>query len=210
MNQQSTFTIGMWAFLLAAGVCVAFLLLGTDLSKATWLNGDIAAAQAEQLSSQTMIERMNAELDYEQRKFYAELERQKAQQLAIQEIQSQAARDAEALAFQKNIHAAMAFGARWIAILFGLGLFVASSLSGIGLKRYLTANAQAKQSQPAHGKLIVKIEQLTRQVSTLQEKIAQLEQRQNHRAKEALKNTVREWPDDPEDYVSRLPPTWAG
>jgi hypothetical protein len=75
---------------------------------------------------------------------------------------------------------------------------------------HLTANAQVKQTHPANGRLIVKIEQLNRQIDILREKVVAMEQRQNHRAKEALKDTVREWPDDPEDYLSRLPPTWAG
>jgi len=209
-TQYPTSSGPKWFFFLAIIVFAAFLALGADLSKAIWLSRPIAQAQAEQISSQTIIAQKNAELDYEQKKFYAELERQKAQEQAAQEMQAQAASDAETLAFQQNIHAAMVFGTQLIAILLGLGLFVASAFVGIGLSRHLTANAQAKRTQPANGRLIVKIEQLNRQIAVLHEKVAAMEQRQNYRAKEALKDTVREWPDDAEDYLSRLPPTWAG
>jgi hypothetical protein len=79
MYQRNPLSSGAkWFFFLAIVVFVAFLMLGADIFKATWMNGDIAAAQAEQISSQTMMDQKNAELDYVQRKFYADLEMQKA------------------------------------------------------------------------------------------------------------------------------------
>jgi hypothetical protein len=200
MYPQSSLAGGAkWFFFLAVLVSAAFLALGAELSKAIWLSRPIAGELANQIAAQTETQRKRDEIEIE-----------KSQKLAAQEIQAQTARDAETLAFQQNIHAAMVFGAQLIAILIGLGLFVASVFVGIGLNRYLTANAQAKQTHPVNGRLIVKIEQLNRQIDILQKRVTAMEQRQNHRAKEALKDTVREWPDEAEDYLSRLPPTWAG
>lgn len=211
---QSHSSENIWAFLLKIIVFGAFLLLGADLVKAAWLSRPIAEAQANDMRAQTEITRKNAELDYEQRKFYAELERQQAQQQAA----AQAARDAEALAFQKNLHATVLFGVEAAAIGLGLGLAVASVFGGIGLHRYLATQAQVKQTQHSNGRWIVKVEQLNRQVCALQDqnralqsKVIELEQRENHHNQQAaIKHTRVEWPDDPEDYLSRIPPSWAG
>lgn len=216
MSQQNSLANGAkWLFFLAVVVLAGFLMLGTDLSKATWLSHPIAEAQAEQISSQTEIERKNAELDYEQRKFYAELERQKAQQQAA----AQAAKDAETLAFQKKIHAAAIAGLWVIVSILAIGLFTASIFAGVGLNRYLTAKAQTRQIQPGNGRLIVKIEQLNRQVCALQDqnralqsKVIELEQRENHRNQQAaIKNTRVEWPDKPDNRLKpSKPSSWAG
>lgn len=210
MQSQNPFTNGAWSFVLTSIVLIAFLMLGADLPRLNWLSRPIAEAQADQISKQTDIEYRNAELDYAQREFYVLLEMERAQKQVEQELQAQITRDAEALAYQQNIHAAMVFGTQFIAIVLAVGLFVASVLVGVGFYRYLKAKAQVDHTQPAHGRLIVKIEQLTRQVSALQEKAAVLEGRQNHGAKHAIDDMPREWPDDPEDYLSRLPNTWAG
>lgn len=209
--QQSHASENIWAFLLKIIVFGAFLLLGADLVKAAWLSRPIAEAQANDIRAQTEISRKNAELDYKREEFYLNLEMQRAQQQAAQELEAQAARNAEALAFQKTMHTALTTGLWIAAVALSLGLFTASLFAGIGLSRYLTVKAQPSYIQPVNGRLIVKFEQLTRQVNTLQEKITELEQRQNHRvSQDHLTNTAREWPDDPENYLSRLPPTWAG
>ncbi len=210
--------LNIWAFLLAIIVFGAFLMLGADLTNATWLSRPIAEAQANDMRVQTEITRKNAELDYEQRKFYMELERQKAQQQAEQELQAQAARDAEALAFQKTIHTVTTAGLWIVALAIALGLFTASIFAGIGLSRYLNALAQTKQAYLNNRERAKTIEQLVRQNSILQRQISdlknqiiELEQPLNSRVRRNLmKDTTREWPDDPEDYLSRIPPSWAG
>ena len=178
-----------------------------------WMSSNIAAAQAEQISSQTMIDHKSAELDYEQKKFYADLEMRKAQQQAAyeeqkrsQELQALAFKNAENTEFQKNFHAVAIVGAKILTGTLGLGAIFASISGGIGLNRYLTAKAQAKHNQPLIGKLAVRNDQLTREVLAIQEKVSALGQRLNHRASQPdIKNTIPFWPEDdqqlkPSDY----------
>jgi thiol:disulfide interchange protein len=122
MQNQNSLFVGMGSFFLIAVILIAFMLLGADLDKLKWVSRPIAEAQADQIAAQTETQRKRDEIEVE-----------KLQKLADQEVQAQAARDAEALAFQQNIHAAMVFGAQLIAILLGLGLFTACVFASIGL-----------------------------------------------------------------------------
>jgi len=210
MNTHPTTTFGIWAFILAVFVLIAFLTLGSELADSSWLNTDLAAAQAEQISSQTLINQKYADLEYEQKKFHAEVEREQTLALAAQEIENKAAENAQARAFEKNIHAALVFGVRAVAFFLALGLGVASILGGIGLHRRLSAIAQTQPKQPSTGRLMVKIDQLERQAHAQQEIIASLKRQERRPPLPEVQNSFRIWPPTIENRKSRKPAPRAG
>lgn len=219
--QNSLFNI--WTFVLISVVLIAFLMLGADLNNLKWLHPSIGDAEAEKISAQTATQR---ERD--------QIETQKLQRQAEQELQAQAARDAEHLHFLQNLHGALVGAVRVIAILLGLGLFVSGIAAGIGLNRYLMSKAQAQQKSSS-GETARALERLANQnamhrrqlfdlqrqiaeqnavyreqILNLRNQIAELKQNGSRPAAHPFRDTAREWPDDANDYLDRLPPSWAG
>lgn len=202
-NQNGLSTGAKWFFFLAIVILAGAFALGFNIKDATWLNGQIASATAQEMNVQTDIQRQQGELNLQllQAQTNAQIEQQK-QQTAYeaakqqQDLQAASVANAQAAAFRSNLYNVLNVG----LVIFVIALCVALAAIGIsaGFGLYKVLSAKAQSTQPSRPSITV-VRKAHRQPTIAVQEARRREREE--RVRQLLNNSKIIWPDDPETEV---------
>ena len=149
-NESSLVTGAKWFFLLAIVILAVTFALGFNVKNATWLNGQIASATADQMYAANDLARQKAELDLQLLRTQTEIQiaeqKQQADYEALkrqQELQAASLALSQKAWLQENLNRAFVLGLLFLMAAVSLVTIVMGIYAGHGLNKLLLAKAQA-------------------------------------------------------------------
>lgn len=196
MNYQNGQATGTgWFFFLAMVVLIGAVAFGFNIKDATWLNGEIASATAQEMNVQTDIERQKAELNLQVLQTQTEIQiaemKRQAEYEAARQQQELNAATAAAMQwsnFQAGLYNTLNFGLMAVMIAFSIALTIAGISAAVGLYKILRAKSQA--IQPALPKTVVV---RRRQPSPAAQKARQREREERERDRQLIESRINQF-----------------
>lgn len=204
MNYQNSAATGAkWFFFLAIVILIGAVALGVNLKDAKWMNGDIASATADQITTETEIGRKKAELDLkmlevqteiqiEEQKRQAEHEAAKQQQ----EFEAAAVAEAQKAEFRSGFYNTLNAGLMVLLVAVGIVVTVAGVNASLGLRTTKINTAEAYQVNKASASISAvnhRRPSLAAQQARLREQADRRSKIRAERVDRMLKNTEVIW-----------------
>ncbi len=153
MNYQNGVATGAkWFFFLAIVILIGAFALGANVKDAKWLNGDIASATADQITTENEIGRKKAELDLKMLEVQTEIQiaeqKQQAEYEAAkqkQEFDAAALAEAQKAEFRSGLYGVLNTGLMIFLVAISIVVTVAGVNASLGLRTLKINNAETYQ-----------------------------------------------------------------